>query len=220
MLLELLTPDAQKALSATCKSCHAQFIAQVQVVTVLREDYSLVFERRWPRLRMVILQDVRCSAVDDSGLGFGLSKPSEAFRSLLEPSNYRVLKLHVATAPRKQAVICILTPLHTSATDLPCAQLAAQRLAHQLKVRWPSLRSFVMSPVDDQDVLGLEIVSQLVRGTWTGLAHLSLAGHKLKAQAFLLLSQGSWPGLTFLDVSDTCLDAEGMALLVKGNHLG
>lgn len=57
-LPEILTPDAQKALSSTCKTCRRQFIAQVQVVTIEHpEDYALVFERRWPQLSMVILQD-------------------------------------------------------------------------------------------------------------------------------------------------------------------
>ena len=74
-----------------------------------------------------------------------------------------------------------------------------------------------MSNVHDLDGLGLEIVSQLVKGTWTQLIYLNLSECKLKAEAFLPLSHGNWPGLTQLHVSGNCLDAEGMALLAKGN---
>ena len=41
-LPDLLNPDAQKALSATCKIYRLWCIAQIQVVTVVRkEDYAL-----------------------------------------------------------------------------------------------------------------------------------------------------------------------------------
>ena len=68
----------------------------------------------------------------------------------------------------------------------------------------------------DLDGLGLEIVSQLVKGAWD-LRDLTLYGCEIDAKGFLLLSQGNWPRLNHLTVSGNCLDAEGIALLVKGD---
>ena len=117
-----------------------------------------------------------------------------------------------------EAIISMLRPLHNVTTDLPCARLAAQQLAHQLSARWPSMRMFAVSvAMHDLDGLGLEIVSQLVKGTWTDLETLRLCDCDLTAEGFLILSQGDWPCLMFLDISGNCLNAEGMALLAKGN---
>lgn len=52
-LPEILTPDSQKALSATCKSCRLRFVAQVQFVTLVHtENHACVFEQWWLSLRM------------------------------------------------------------------------------------------------------------------------------------------------------------------------
>ena len=164
-----------------------------------KEDYALVFECRWPRLCMVILQDT---------IAFSASQPSTLTR---------VISLYVSANGNSQATIVTCKPLHIVATDLPWTCLAAQQLAHQMRIRWASMKLFMMSLMHDPDGLGPEILSQLVKGTWTHLAHLSLSGCELKAEAFLMLSQGNWPCLKFLDVSRNCLDADGMALLAKGN---
>lgn len=116
-----------------------------------------------------------------------------------------------------RASIYMLRPLHNLATNLPCPRVAAQQLAHHMRLRWPLMRSFTASQVHDLHGLGLEIVSQLVNGTWTQLTNLNLCDCDLKAEAFLLLSQGNWPGLACLDVSGNYLDTEGVALLAKGN---
>ena len=200
-LSEFMTPDSTKALSATCKSLRLQFIAQVQIVTVVRkENCALVFERRWPRLCMVISQH------EDAD--YTLSQPS---------SLTRIVNVQISAASNIRAAVSMLRPLHHLATDLPWMQLAAQQLAHQMRIRWPLMFLFTMSNVHDLDGLGSEIVSQLVKGTWTHLIYLNLSECKLRAQAFLLLSQGNWPSLIHLNVSGNCLDAEGMAWLAKGN---
>ena len=129
----------------------------------------------------------------------------------------RNINVQVSAKGHSWAAILMLGPLHHLATDLPWTHLAAQQLAHQMRIRWPLMYSFTMSNVHDLDGLGSEIVSQLVKGTWTHLMYLNLSECKLRAQAFLLLSQGNWPCLIHLDVSGNCLDAEGMALLAKGN---
>ena len=196
-----MTPDSKKALSATCKSLRLQFIAQVQIVTVVRqENCALVFERRWPRLCMVIFQH------DDAV--YTLSQPS---------SLTSIVNVQISAAYNVRAAVSMLRPLHHLATDLPWMQLAAHQLAHQMRIRWPSMTLFKMSLVHDQDGLGLEIISQLVKANFTQLMHLCLSDCNLKAEGFLILSQGNWPGLKSLDVSGNCLDAEGMALLAKGN---
>lgn len=202
-LPESLSPDSKKALSATCKSCRLPLIAQVQMVTVFhKEDYPLVFKRGWLRLSMVILQHEG----DYSDVA-----PSSNLR--------RIIDLHVSVRGISQATICILRPLHSLATDLPCTQLAAQQLAHHMRTRWPLLHQFLIYHLHDLDGLGLEIISQLVKGTWTPLEELNLfaIGCGLNTEAFLLLSQGNWPGLTCLNIIGNSLNAEGLALLVKGN---
>ena len=200
-LPEILAPDVQKALSATCKSCRVQFLAQVQVVTVERqEDCALIFERKWPRLIMVILQDTSLFSF-----------------VALPPPDVSILKLRVSATPDSQSTIFMLRPMHDLATDLPCVHLAAQQLAHQMRIRWPSMSWFSMCHGEELSCLGLDILSQLVKGTWTCLTHLRLCECELTAEALLLLSQGNWPRLSILDVSGNCLDAEGMALLAKGD---
>ena len=133
----------------------------------------------------------------------------------------RIMDVHVSAggivSSQPDFLISMLRPLHNLATDLPCARLAAQQLARQMSVRWPSMSLFAMSDVHERDGLGLEIVSQLVKGTWTDLEVLQLSYCGLKAEGFLILSQGDWPCLLFLDVSGNCLNAEGLALLAKGN---
>ena len=199
-LPECLSPKSQKALSATCKSCHDRFIGQVQVVTIMRkEDYALVFKRSWPRLNMVILQY------------------KGAYCSSIPPPNIGIFDIRVEAEGNSQSLISLLRPLHDPAIGVPCPRLAAQQLAHQMSVRWPSLHLLRVMEVHDMDGLYQEFVSQLVKGTWTHLADLSLSGCDLKAEGLVILSQGNWPGLTFLDVSGSRLDAEGMALLAKGN---
>ena len=199
-LPEFLNADTQKALSATCKSCRLHFIAQVQVVITERtEDYALACERRWPRLCMVI----RLYTAN--------------FCHVPHSSDFtRIINLHLGSVWHR-ASIYMLRPLHNLATDLPCSRVAAQQLAHQMRLRWPLMTSFTACQVHDLGGLGPEIVSQLVNGTWTQLTILNLCDCDLKAKAFLLLSQGNWPGLYRLDVSGNCLDAEGMALLATGN---
>lgn len=175
------------------------FIAHVQIVTVEREeDYALILKRRWPRLMMIILQD--------SGVFCSVSQP-----------NIRIIYKGAAAEGHSHADISILRPLHSLVTDLPFTHLAAQQLAHQMRISWPLMSFFMMSPMHDLDGLGLQIVSQLVHGTWTRLVHLGLAECEIRSEGFLLLSQGKWPCLTFMDVSGNCLDAEGMSLLARGN---
>lgn len=129
-LPESLTPDAQKAMSATCKSCHARFVAQVEVVTIVRqEDYALVLKRRWPRLRMVLLQD------------------KNTFCSVSHPS--KIFHVYVQNEGNKRTTVTLLRPLQGLATDLPWTRLAAQQLTHQLQLRWPSMSIFMMSFVHD-----------------------------------------------------------------------
>ena len=137
--------------------------------------------------------------------------------SVSQPANMRIVNIHVASVGNGQAIVSLLRPLHNVATDLPCTRMAAQHLAHQMQIRWPLMYLFKMSGVEDLDGLGLEIVSQLVHGAWTGLRSLTLSRCKLKAKGFLILSQGNWPSLTFLSVSGNSLDVEGMASLAKGN---
>ena len=202
-LPESLSPGCQKALSATCKSCRLQFIAQVQVVTLLHEeDYVWAVGRRWPQLRMVISKE-------------------DAYYTTSLPSHIRIFKVSVSAEGNDKAAISLLRPLNHLATDLPCTHLAAQQLAHQMRVRWPLMQFFAVSsympPVPELHGLGLAIVSQLVQGTWTRLKSLYLDKCELNTEAFLLLSQGNWPDLRTLNVSGNCLDAEGMALLAKGN---
>lgn len=183
------------------------FLAPVQVVTVEHEeDYALVLQRKWPRLSMVISQDKRASVAN-----------IEQY-----PSDFRICVLEVATMGNKwaaegnkQATISMLRPLHSLATDLSCTQSAAQQLAHQMKIRWPLMSKFAMSYVPEG--LDLDIVSQLVKGSWKHLRDVSLSVCDLKAEALLLLSQGNWPRLISLDVAGNWLDAEGMASLAKGN---
>ena len=198
-LPELLTQGSQLALSATCKSFRLQFFAQVQVVTVLREeDYALVPQRKWPRLNLVILQD------------------AYSYCSVSLPENIRIVKIHISDADGR-AIVSMLRPLHNPASDLPSTRLAAQQLAHQMRLRWPLMGSFTMSDVHNLDGLGNKIVSQLVTGRWTHLVRLLLSDCDLQAEEFLLLGQGNWPGLMWLDVSGSSLDAKGMAWLAKGN---
>ena len=139
--------------------------------------------------------------------------------SAWQPSNLtRIINIEVSARGNSRATIFMFKPLHNVATDLPWTRLAAQQLAHQMRIRWPLMDSFTMSRVHDLDGLGIEVVSQLVKTTWTKLVHLHLPECDVKAQGFLMLSQGVWPGLKFLDVSRNCLDAEGIALLAKGNR--
>ena len=74
-----------------------------------------------------------------------------------------------------------------------------------------------MSLVHDLDGLGLEVLSQLVKGIWTQLKMLHLSECDLEVKGFLMLSQGNWPCLKFLDITRNRLDAQGIAMLAKGN---
>lgn len=58
-LPELLTFDAQKALSAVSRSHREQFLARIQIVTVTcKKQFALVFRCRLPWLSMVILHNM------------------------------------------------------------------------------------------------------------------------------------------------------------------
>ena len=220
-LLDILTADSQKALSATCKSCHTRFIAQVQVVTVgCEEDYAWVLKLKWPRLRMVILQN-ECRPSDcRMGADCRLFIVNDDKCFLNQSSTTRIYSISVASEGKSQATIALLRPQHCDAADLPCTILAAQQLADQLRARFPSMNAFATSCVQGLDGLSLEIVSQLVQGPCSGLASLCLSNCELKPEGFYLLSQGNWTWLQFLDVSGNCLDAEGMMWLAQGEWPG
>ena len=128
----------------------------------------------------------------------------------------RILDVVVSAEANSMTTISMLRPLHNLAIDLSFTRVAAQQLANQMRLRWPSMYQLLYIPhVHDLDGLGLEIVSQLVKGTWTQLRYLRLSLCDLKGEGFLVLSQGNWPCLRELDVSG--LVAESMTWLVKGD---
>lgn len=171
-----------------------------------KEDCRLVANRMWPHLMIVILQD------------------KEGSYGVASPDHRRLADICVsADGDNDKATIIVLRPLHML-TNSPCVPLATQQLAHQMKTKWLGMNSFCVGPMGlsrvgtrELDAFGTELVSQLIKGTWTSLQNLSLSGCNLKAHGFWLLSQGNWPCLRSLDISCNCLDAEGMALLAKGN---
>lgn len=150
--------------------------------------------------------------------------PAEGTNVFIAPSKQDGLaNILVSEGSSNQATIVLLRPLHVP-TDLPCMPLVAPQLAHQMRIKWLGMDSFGVgmkflssARKVELDGFGSELVSQLVKGSWTRLASLSLPGCGLKAKGFWLLSQGSWPRLENLNVSCNCLDAQGMALLAKGN---
>ena len=168
------------------------------------EDFVLVAERRWPRVSMIALQHAeRCTGCS----------------SVSSPADWQLFSVFICAEGDKsiKTFVSMLTPLRAPAADSACLPLAAQQLAHQMTVKWPCMHAFLLSRMERLDGLGMEIVSQLVKGTWTSLVYLDLMDCDLRAPDFLVLSQGNWPGLKSLDVSHNCLDAEGMASLAKGN---
>ena len=119
VLPQLLTPGAQKALSAASRGFRERFVAQVQTVTVTcEEDAASVLQCRWPRLSMVIVQNVLFTTFTDTTI------QAEVFSS----------------AKSRHSVVFMLRPPHTS--GLVWASLAAQQLAHQMTTKWPELSSF------------------------------------------------------------------------------
>lgn len=98
----------------------------------------------------------------------------------------RIINLYVSAEGNSKATISMLRPLHNLATDLPCTRAAAQQSAHQMRVKWSSMSSFTVFNVHNLDGLGQEIVSQLIKGTWTQLEYLHLSKCDLKAMGVLI----------------------------------
>lgn len=131
-LRQWLTPDAQKALSATSRSFHERFIAHIKVITVTTEvDSALAMERKWLVLMMVILQRSRgCS----SFLRYGLSCPQPA--KVL--AHIEVSTLH----HQEEATIFMLRTQSSPVSDSALADQAAEQLLQQVTAKWPQLNLF------------------------------------------------------------------------------
>lgn len=134
-----------------------------------------------PHLTMIILQD------------------QERYCFVESPEQWRLADIYVSAGiGNNKATIILLRPLHML-TDSPCVPLAAQQLAHQMRTKWLGMSTFCVGRKGlpcvsnrELDPFGIELISQLVKGTWTSLQHLSLSGCKLKAHEFWLLSQGNF----------------------------
>ena len=206
-LPELLTADAQKALSAVSRSLRERRMAQARVVTVpCEQDLRLINKWsgkgwcRWPLLSLISLCTYRYPYVNAL------------------PIHHQRLEAHVYISSEKEphAVLSLLRPLHTPANSSAWVSTAAQQLANHMAAKWPELSSFGMGCVR-LDAVGTAIIAQLAQGKWPSLRYLGLSDCRLGAQGVLPLSQGKWPGLQVLQLSGNCLDAEGMALLANGN---
>ena len=57
------------------------------------------------------------------------------------PAKRRLADVHVSAEQRLQATICMLRPLHTPVGDLTWAPLAAQQLAHHMRIKWPCMKN-------------------------------------------------------------------------------
>ena len=147
-LPELLTTDAQKALSAASKSFRACLTAQVQIVTVTcMKDLYLITKCRWPLLSMVI-------------------HPTESYYHASRIYHLRVVAhIYLSAKNDGHAVISLLRPLHTPASDLAWVSTATQQLANQMAAKWPELSSFGMGDVR-LDAVGTAIIAQLAKGKW------------------------------------------------------
>ena len=198
-LPELLTIDAQKALSAASTNFRACFVAQVQIVTVTRmKDLYLITKCKWPLLNMVI-------------------HPTGSYYHASPIYHPRVVAhIYLSAKNDRHAVISLLRPLHTPASDLAWVSTAAQQLANQMDAKWPALSSFGMGDVR-LDAMATAIIAQLAKGEWPSLRYLGLSRCRLGARGMLPLSEGKWSSLQVLDLSCNWLDAEGIALLAKGN---
>ena len=190
-LPELLSTDSQKALLSACSSLRKTFVAQIRVVTInCLDDIPLLVKRRcsWPRLSIVVLWQAEFGPCRNDSC---VSPPAQA----RDRSKQLLLTVLVSENKSSRNLVCLLKPLHAPAAVSACLPLAAQQLAHQLTIKWPCMQTFMLSGREKLDGLGMEIVAQLVQGSWTSLVNLHLMGSDLRAQAFLLLSQGNWPHL-------------------------
>ena len=202
-LLELLTPDAQKALSATSRSFHMRFIAQVNVITVTSEaDSFLAVQRQWPELAAVILQHYRLPNL--YCYNFSGTPPARA-----------LAHMWVSTFTEK-ATIFMLRPQHSPASEAAQAEQAAEQLLQQVTTKWPQLNGFALSNVR-LHAWGLAMLANLTKVDWSLLREMSLTNCKLNSQGVSFLIQAQCPALRQLDLSQNCLDFEAMALLARGD---
>ncbi|KAL3151644.1 hypothetical protein ABBQ38_012634 [Trebouxia sp. C0009 RCD-2024] len=205
MLPQLLSPDAQRALSAANRSFQEYFVSQIRVVTApCEDDTSWVNTRTWPLLSMIILQGLSfCKALSDRDLA----------------------QVYVAgTTMRKfnHAVIHMIRPLRTAASESGWVTCAAQQLVYQITAKFPNPGSFEFmgsaGVTVDGRALSMAVVVQISKGNWwSSLTSLSFQDCKIGCRGLSLLIQGDWPVLESLDVSGNRIDAGGMALLAKGN---
>ncbi|KAL3159250.1 hypothetical protein ABBQ32_011218 [Trebouxia sp. C0010 RCD-2024] len=119
MLPQLLSLDAQKALSAANRSFREYFVSQIQTVTVpCRDDTSWVNTGTWPLLSMVILQDLYfCKALSDRDLAqVYVAGPTTSYH----------------------AVVHMIRPLHPAASESGWVTCAAQQLVYQITAKFPN----------------------------------------------------------------------------------
>ena len=135
------------------------------MTVVCKEDYALIFKRRWPQLSMVISQEMGyCPAP--------------------QLSNIRIVELRVAFQDNKWATIS-----HLSATNWPlhsltiCDTLVSIDMAAELAgLQLPNLRELDLP----DSGLTAAAVSELARADWPSLTYLGLGHDDLGAVAVLL----------------------------------
>ena len=201
-LLQLLTPDDQKALSATSRSFREYFIAQVKVITVSSdEEVALAIKKQWPAFTMVI---------HNSHFAFVY----DFYRGL--PERVLAVVKVLTLCDRKEATIFMLRPKHSPASDAALAKQAAKQLLQQLSARRPQLRHFTLIKVE-LPVVSLAILATLNTSEWPLLTDLNLSDSDLGAQGVKFLVRTRYPMLQRLNLSWNRLDAKATALLAQGN---
>ena len=107
--------------------------------------------------------------------------PTDTFHYAL-PTDLQRLEARVNISSEKNdthAVMSLLRPLHTPASDLAWVSTAAQQLAHQMAAKWPELSSFGMGCVGSKSV-GTTIIAHLTKGKWPSLRYVSFSRCQLK----------------------------------------
>ncbi len=202
-LLEVLTQDSWKALSAASKSLNETVHSLVTIITIEHlEDIPLLAKGSWPHLSMVILpkqRDARpdigalrhrwqllaCVSLGERGFGLGLGTTDVAVLLSSQQSRY---------------------------TTLDNTELAVRPLEHLLSSKWSESQSLCLHQVQET-VVGTAVMKQLSKGRWQCLSHFELCGKQLDVANILLLFKSKWAELHQLKLMLSNLDATVIAQL-------
>ncbi|KAL3147080.1 hypothetical protein ABBQ38_015042 [Trebouxia sp. C0009 RCD-2024] len=189
-LLELVSPEDKKSLSAVCTSMRRLVHACASFVSLQKGDtlQHLLDTAAGPRLQVLQLQDIRLTVTAIPGL---TSAPwSVLLVSLtlsncgLEPST--ISKLAAGYWPMLQ---------HLSFRNNSLSTAAIKAMAGG---QWPRLEHLDLSSIK----LNAEGIAELIQLSWSRLSGLELQGNPdIDAKAFRMLASGVWPCLKGLAIS-------------------